>query len=55
MIVHDLIRNPPDMFSAKTLYFVYYDDESLGQILGMFGDFEVFVYEYPGQVYSFGS
>lgn len=53
MDIPDLIRNPPDLWSADTLFFVYDDDNRLKELLARFPGHSVFAYEYPGQLHPF--
>jgi hypothetical protein len=48
MEVPDLIRNPPDLWSADTLYFVYDDSGGIVDLLKRFPEHKVYVYQYPG-------
>jgi hypothetical protein len=49
----DLTRNPPALASADTLYFKWCDQPKLDALLKRFPGREVFVYEYPGRLYSY--
>ena len=48
MEISDLIRNPPDLWSADTLYFVYDDGVGIADLLKRFPNHSVYVYRYPG-------
>jgi hypothetical protein len=53
MEIPDLIRNPPDLWSADTLFFAYDDDGRLKELLERFPKHNVFVYQYPSQLHPF--
>jgi hypothetical protein len=53
MNIPDLIRNPPDLWSADTLFFAYDDDARLKELLARFPDHSVFAYKYPSQLDPF--
>lgn len=53
MDIPDLIRNPPDLWSADTLFFAYDDDGRLKELLERFPEHNVFVYQYPSQLHPF--
>jgi hypothetical protein len=48
MEIPDLIRNPPDLWSAETLYFAYDDGAGLANLLARFPEHTVYTYRYPG-------
>jgi hypothetical protein len=48
MDIPDLIRNPPDLWSADTLYLVYDDGVELAGLLKRFPEHSVYFYRYPG-------
>ena len=50
MDIPDLIRNPPDLWSADTLYFAYDDGVGIANLLKRFPDHSVYVYRYPGSL-----
>jgi hypothetical protein len=50
MEIPDLIRNPPDLWSADTLYFAYDDTAGITNLLKQFPDHSVYVYRYPGSL-----
>ena len=50
MEIPDLIRNPPDLWSADTLYFAYDDGVGIAKLLMRFPDHSVYVYRYPGSL-----
>jgi hypothetical protein len=53
MDIPDLIRNPPDLWTADTLFFAYDDDARLKELLARFPEHSVFAYRYPGQLHPF--
>ena len=53
MDIPDLIRNPPDLWSADTLFLAYDDDSRLKELLARFPEHRVFAYQYPGQLNPF--
>ena len=53
MEIPDLIRNPPDLWSADTLFFACDDDDRLKELLTRFPEHSVFVYQYPSQLHPF--
>ena len=53
MDIPDLIRNPPDLWSADTLFLAYDDDSRLKELLARFPEHTVFAYQYPSQLYPF--
>jgi hypothetical protein len=53
MEIPDLIRNPPNLWSADTLYFAYDADDRLKELLERFPEHSVFVYNYPSQLHPF--
>jgi hypothetical protein len=48
MKIPDLIRNPPDLWSADTLYFDYDDGVGIASLLKRFPEHSVYTYQYPG-------
>lgn len=50
MDIPDLIRNPPDLWSADTLYFSYDDGVGIANLLKRFPNHNVYVYRYPGSL-----
>jgi len=48
MVIPDLIRNPPDLWSADTLYFDYGDGVGIATLLKRFPEHRVYTYRYPG-------
>jgi hypothetical protein len=48
MEIPDLIRNPPDLWSADTLYFDYDDGVGIATLLKRFPEHRVYTYRYPG-------
>jgi hypothetical protein len=50
MDIPDLIRNPPDLWSADTLYFVYDGRAGIAPLLKRFPRHNVYVYRYPGSL-----
>jgi hypothetical protein len=48
MVIPDLIRNPPDLWSADTLYFAYDDGVGIANLLKRFPGHTVYTYRYPG-------
>jgi hypothetical protein len=48
MDIPDLIRNPPDLWSADTLYFAYDDGVGIANLLKRFPEHSVYIYRYPG-------
>lgn len=48
MDIPDLIRNPPDLWSADTLYFAFDDGVGIANLLKRFPNHKVYVYRYPG-------
>lgn len=48
MKIPDLIRNPPDLWSADTLYFDYNDGVGIASLLKRFPEHSVYTYRYPG-------
>jgi hypothetical protein len=53
MDIPDLIRNPPDLSSADTLFFAYDDDDRLKELLDRFPEHSVFTYRYPSELHPF--
>jgi hypothetical protein len=53
--IGDLTRNPPDLSSAQALYVGWCDRSKQRALLGTFPGREVFVYEFPGHIYPYGS
>jgi hypothetical protein len=50
MDIPDLIRNPPDLWAADTLYFAYDDGIGLDDLLRRFPKHAVYLYRYPGSL-----
>jgi hypothetical protein len=50
MKIPDLIRNPPDLWSADTLYFAYDDGVGIANLLKRFPNHSVYIYRYPGSL-----
>jgi hypothetical protein len=50
MKIADLIRNPPDLWSADTLYLDYDDGVGIPTLLKRFPNHSVYVYRYPGSL-----
>jgi hypothetical protein len=50
MEIPDLIRNPPDLWSADTLYFAYGDGVGIADLLKRFPGHNVYPYHYPGSL-----
>jgi hypothetical protein len=50
MEIPDLIRNPPDLWSADTLYFAYTDGVGIADLLKRFPGHSVYLYHYPGSL-----
>jgi len=50
MGIPDLIRNPPVLWSAETLYLAYNDGVGFGALLKRFPNHSVYVYRYPGSL-----
>jgi hypothetical protein len=50
MEIRDLIRNPPDLWSADTLYFAYDNGVGIANLLKRFPEHSVNVYRYPGSL-----
>jgi len=50
MELRDLIRNPPDLWSADTLYFAYGDGVGIANLLKRFPEHSVYIYRYPGSL-----
>jgi len=50
MEIPDLIRNPPDLWSADTLYFAYGDGAGIADLLKRFPEHSVYLYRYPGSL-----
>jgi hypothetical protein len=50
MEIPDLIRNPPDLWSAHTLYFAYGDGVGIANLLKRFPNHSVYIYRYPGSL-----
>lgn len=50
MVIPDLIRNPPDLWSADTLYFAYDDGVGIANLLKRFPEHTVYTYRYPGML-----
>lgn len=48
MEIPDLIRNPPDLWSADLLYFAYGDGAGISALLKLFPEHSVYLYRYPG-------
>jgi hypothetical protein len=53
MDIPDLIRNPPDLWTADTLFLAYDDDPRLKELLARFPEHSVFAYKYPSQLDPF--
>jgi len=53
--IGDLLRNPPDLDSARILYFTWCDDAGRAALLERFGGRPVWVYEYPEKLASYES
>jgi hypothetical protein len=53
MDIPDLIRNPPDLWAADTLFLAYDDDDRLKELLARFPEHTVFLYQYPSQLRVF--
>jgi hypothetical protein len=53
MDIPDLIRNPPNLWAADTLFFAYDDDPHLKELLARFPEHSVFAYKYPSQLDPF--
>jgi hypothetical protein len=50
MNIPDLVRNPPDLWSADTLYLVYDDGVGINELLKRFPSHSVYSYRYPGSL-----
>jgi hypothetical protein len=50
MGIPDLVRNPPNLWSANTLYFAYADGIGLDELLRRFPQHAVYLYRYPGSL-----
>ena len=50
MEIPDLVRNPPDLWSADLLYFVYGDGMGIADLLKRFPGHRVYLYRYPGSL-----
>jgi hypothetical protein len=50
MDIPDLVRNPPDLWSADTLYLVYDDGVGINELLKRFPSHSVYSYRYPGSL-----
>jgi hypothetical protein len=50
MEIPDLIRNPPDLWSADTLYLDYHDGGGINDLLKRFPGHNVYLYHYPGSL-----
>lgn len=50
MELRDLIRNPPEMWAAGTLYFAYDQDPALMNLLNRFPEHKIYLYRYPGML-----
>ena len=50
MDLPDLVRNPPDLWSADLLYFDYTDGAGISEMLKKFPDHGVYLYHYPGSL-----
>jgi hypothetical protein len=50
MDIPDLIRNPPDLWAADTLYFAYDDRGGIADLLRRFPQHRVYLYHYPGSL-----
>ncbi|MEY2564568.1 MAG: hypothetical protein QOH88_2761 [Verrucomicrobiota bacterium] len=50
MGIPDLVRNPPDLWSADTLYFAAEDGAGVAELLKRFPGHRVYVYRYPGSL-----
>jgi hypothetical protein len=50
MGIPDLIRNPPDLWSADTLYLAYEDGVGIPSLLQRFPGHSVYIYRYPGSL-----
>ena len=48
--IPDLIRNPPDLWSADTVYLAYGDGVGIAKLLRRFPEHSVYVYRYPGSL-----
>ncbi len=53
MDIPDLIRTPPDLWAADTLFLAYDDDPRLKELLARFPEHSVFAYKYRGQLDPF--
>ena len=50
MEIPDLVRNPPDLWSADILYLAYGDGVGIADLLKRFPGHSVFLYRYPGSL-----
>ena len=50
MEIPDLVRNPPDLWSADLLYFAYGDGMGIADLLRRFPEHSVYLYRYPGEL-----
>lgn len=50
MEIDDLVRNPPDLWSAELLYFAYGDGVGIADLLKRFPEHGVYLYRYPGSL-----
>jgi hypothetical protein len=50
MEIPDLVRNPPDLWSADTLYLDYHDGAGIKELLKRFPGHSVYLYHYPGSL-----
>jgi hypothetical protein len=50
MGIPDLVRNPPDLWSADTLYLAYEDGVGIPSLLQRFPGHSVYIYRYPGSL-----
>lgn len=50
MEIPDLVRNPPDLWSADLLYFTYADGVGIADLLKRFPEHSVYFYRYPGSL-----
>jgi hypothetical protein len=50
MEIPDLVRNPPDLWSADLLYFAYGGGVGIADLLQRFPEHSVYLYRYPGSL-----
>jgi hypothetical protein len=50
MEIPDLVRNPPDLWSADLLYFAYGGGGGIADLLQRFPEHSVYLYRYPGSL-----